>query len=322
MSYLNESFILKDIYSNDFWEFPFSLNSDNEYSPSFIPYTEKVKDDSKNQFIEIKSNIEKEEDINEDLIDSRNNSIINNSHKNESLIGKKRNRKRKTFTFLFKNKSFIIFNSGEIVESKTLISEVSDSITSSSRNGTKSKKGNENIKKKIRFYKPGNATKIGRKTKNIHKKRDFTHNIKKKMMGHYFKNLIINLNKILKSVGANKFFKCLSNKFIIKFNSILYDGKDKFGKKGLDMTLKEIFSHFVDICEIKKLEKNLSVIQYLENNYKQLSNIINKWTFSHIFSEYLNSKEFQNEIWNLKKIEIDEEYIKNYIIIAINEILI
>ena len=42
------------------------------------------------------------------------------------------------------------------------------------------------------------------------------------------------------------------------------------------MTLKEIFSHFVDICERKKLEKNLSVIQYLENNYKQLSNIINK----------------------------------------------
>ena len=41
-------------------------------------------------------------------------------------------------------------------------------------------------------------------------------------------------------------------------------------------------------------------------------------TFSQMFNEYLNSKEFQEEIWNLKKENEDDIYIKNYILIAQN----
>ena len=75
----------------------------------------------------------------------------------------------------------------------------------------------------------------------------------------------------------------------------------------------------------KKFEKNLEVIQYLENN-KEISKKVNfdkikNMKFSELFNEYLKSKEFEDDILKLKK-EDDEsqEYINEYIIKAINYI--
>ena len=42
-------------------------------------------------------------------------------------------------------------------------------------------------------------------------------------------------------------------------------------------------------------------------------------TYENIFEEYLNSKEFENDISDLMEIE-QKEYVKNYIIKAINYI--
>ena len=75
----------------------------------------------------------------------------------------------------------------------------------------------------------------------------------------------------------------------------------------------------------KKFEKNLEVLQYLENN-QEISKKVNfekikNMKFSELFNEYLKSKEFEDDILKLKKEdEESQEYINEYIIKAINYI--
>ena len=90
------------------------------------------------------------------------------------------------------------------------------------------------------------------------------------------------------------------------------------------MTLEQIFSKdFCENCRKKNLDKNLSVLKYLETDKNTcklpIFNIIRKIKFSQIFNEYLKSKDFQMEIANLKEKDgNNDEYIKNYIIISNN----
>ena len=56
---------------------------------------------------------------------------------------------------------------------------------------------------------------------------------------------------------------------------------------------------------------------YKEANF----DVVEKMTFRELFKEYLESKEFEEDILKLKnKDKEDEEYIKDYIILAYNYI--
>ena len=70
-----------------------------------------------------------------------------------------------------------------------------------------------------------------------------------------------------------------------------------------------------------KYDKNKEVMKYLKDNedIKKIFNfdIIGNKTFSDLFNEYLNSNEFEKDIFALKNEEgEDSEYIKEYIIKA------
>ena len=264
----------------------------NDHSISFIQnYTQNLEG-----FLEFSNkNTEKLNNLSsikyiEDIPDSENNVSINN--------------------FINTAQQFSIFNSGDFNDySKNIINEVSTIIK------------NER-KKRIRFYKHGKEKKNGKKIKNILKRKDNTDNIRKKIICKFFKILKNKINEILESVGAKKKyrFNILPQKYIFKFISILPKESNNGNREGLDLTLEQIFAkQFCDNCGIKNLDKNLSVLKNMETDKDickmPIFNIIRKMKFSQLFSEYIRSKDYQEEIAKLKE---NDEYIKNYIIISNN----
>ena len=128
----------------------------------------------------------------------------------------------------------------------------------------------------------------------------------------FFKLLIIRANEILQSAGCEQKFKHLPLSFV-------YNIQKKTNKKILDLTFKDLFSinlvEFVGNREAKRSDiinykHNKAVLEYLEKNNLQFD-FLNK-TYSQLFNEYLESKEFLVEIGNLKGRKGDI-YIKNYI---------
>ena len=94
----------------------------------------------------------------------------------------------------------------------------------------------------------------------------------------------------------------------------------------LNITIKELYSK--NFCEgdkvkstnLDKYKKNLFVLKYLEEN-KEISeksnfNFIKNMTYSKAFKEYIHSKEFENDILNLKFNKFhkfDNKYLTRYI---------
>ena len=96
------------------------------------------------------------------------------------------------------------------------------------------------------------------------------------------------------------------------------NNKKKKNKKKNKKKAKELV-----FPDIKKYMKNKEVIKYLEENKKIFKTInietIFKMTFKDLFNEYLKSREFEIDIYNLKneeKDDYDQDYINQYIIIA------
>lgn len=158
-----------------------------------------------------------------------------------------------------------------------------------------------------------------KKKKNITCRKENTDNINKKIKTRFFKLLRLFINKKLKAAGCKKKFRyfqqtCASN-----------TNKD-FNKEMLSMKLKDFFTKNILVSmNVKKIKEtdltnyecNKKVYEHLiKNNYN--FNFLDK-TFIELFDEYLNSKQFEEEIDNLKNIGKEKlEYIKNYIIKAIN----
>ena len=72
--------------------------------------------------------------------------------------------------------------------------------------------------------------------------------------------------------------------------------------------------------DIKKYDKNLRVISYLEQNKeiakKSKFDIIGNMTVAQLFDEYLKSAEFEKEVVKLRNEGNDDSYIKDYIVKA------
>ena len=179
------------------------------------------------------------------------------------------------------------------------------------------------------------------KEKIIKVKRERKHkpdDIRKKIKARFLKALRYRMNEELKYANSKKYFDFLPQCFICGIT------KEK-NKSILNMTLKEImstdfFEKYKKInddvntlnnsmlnkkrkCPDKvKYENNKEVMKYLKNNeeIKKSFNfdIIGNMTFSELFYEYLESKEFEKDILALKIEERKEnfEYIKEYIIKA------
>ena len=118
--------------------------------------------------------------------------------------------------------------------------------------------------------------------------------------------------------GSKRIFNYLQQEFIININKEINIGV-------LDLTFKELYSKdfskdkINDNSSLKKYNDNQSVLKYLEEE-KEISekskyDIFKSMKYYQIFDEYLRSKEFESDIYKLKKTN-NYKYIKNYIKLA------
>ena len=161
-----------------------------------------------------------------------------------------------------------------------------------------------------------------KKVKNIEKRKENSDNIRKKIKSRFLRELKVIVNKKLKTASSKKKFKSLPQKFISTVTK-------NINKSVLDLTFKEIMTtNFEKILKTKKNDlknyyHNISVLEYLEKNKKIMEEsgfkFIKDMTFRQIYYEYLQSKEFEMEITNLKEKDKEKDkYIKDYIAKASN----
>ena len=243
-------------------------------------------------------------DDNENIGEIKDLNHLNDSIQKENMVlGKK----RKIFD-VTDNKSFFVFSFGEYdKESRKIINETLEDIN------------NGKIKNNS-FLDQSESSKIShKKKKNIKRRKDNSDNIIKKIKTRYLKALKNKINEKLKNVGSKKYFKYLPQAFIS-------DLSKKKNKSILNMTYKEILTNnFIkwrksDLRGINNYLHNKSVLDYLENNkdtFKNFNYNIFNMTYSQLYKEYMESKEFEMEIANLTKTET-LKYIKNYIVKAKN----
>ena len=158
----------------------------------------------------------------------------------------------------------------------------------------------------------------------IKKKRKFySDNIRRKIKCTFHNSLKNTLNKRLKYSDSKFFFDYLPQNFITNVTKDL-------NKQILNMSFTQFFSK--DFSEIegkdkdkkKNLERsqiNILAIEYIEENdgvrEKSNYNYYKNMKYYEIYDEYLRSKEFEEDIIKIEKIN-GKEYIKQYINLALH----
>ena len=179
--------------------------------------------------------------------------------------------------------------------------------------------------------------KIKKKNKNLHKKRKREKvlrkckpdNIRKKIKSRFFKSVKNRINQILRNAKSKEFFDLLPQCFIINITK-------KKNQPIMKMTFKNLVTYnfiaeelkeeknesdFIKkkrMVDIKKYNKNLKVMEYLNKNEdvvkKSKFDIIGNMTVSQMFNEYLKSDEFEKEVLKLEEEGDNISYIKDYIL--------
>ena len=221
------------------------------------------------------------------------NCFPNNKNKNNCLSNVKLlNKKRKLFKIEYPTDFFIFYHGGKNENTQIL---------------QKFENQNDNIPKEIGH--------------SLYTRKDYSDNIRKKVKTTFVKKLINNINRKLKIAGSKKFFKLLPHIFVCNIS------KD-INRVMFDKSFKDLFSiNFLvskneHNANFKKYKNNIDVLEYLEkekdigekSNYNDYKNL----AFYQIFDEYLRSKEFENEIVNLKLKGEKDSYIHKYINLAYN----
>ena len=227
-----------------------------------------------------------------------------------------------------------VVNSEELNEKLKLVREEINQVINK-----KAKEKNNNYKFKII-----NKDNIKKETL-ARKRKEKPDDLRKKIKARFLKALRVAINEKLKKAKSEKEFDFLPQCFVCAIT------KQKNDISILNMTLKELMStdfftkynlnldknknlkeekkteNFLKkkrnkTCpDINKYKRNVDVIKYLENN-KQINEkanfeVISKMKFFEIFEEYLSSKEFEEDIYKLKKDDKeDQDYINDYIIKA------
>ena len=178
--------------------------------------------------------------------------------------------------------------------------------------------------------------KIKKKNKNLRKKRKREKvlrkckpdNIRKKIKSRFFKSLKNRINQILRNAKSKELFDLLPQCFIINItkkknqpimkmtfkNLVTYDFITEEQK---EMKNESDFIKKKRIVDIKKYNKNLKVMEYLNKNedivQKSKFDIIGNMTVTQMFNEYLKSDEFEKEVLKLEEEGDSISYIKDYI---------
>ena len=154
-----------------------------------------------------------------------------------------------------------------------------------------------------------------KRKKGFKKKRRFENqdNIRKKIKrGFLNKALIIKINNILNDNKIRLYLERFPQKLVC-------DITKKSNKSLLNMSLEHIFEikELYDENDLNNYYHNLKVIKSKEvQENLELKAILNK-TYSELFEEYLNSKEFKvDEINRLKENKMENSYIERYIYLA------
>jgi hypothetical protein len=155
-----------------------------------------------------------------------------------------------------------------------------------------------------------------------HKRKYKPDDIRKKIKARFHKSIKNIINENLRKAGSKKLFTFLPQAFI---SSIAR----QTNRYVLNMSFREILQqNFVNDLDEKKYKnkkidlakykKNLSVLEYLDNNPEISKNsgfdIISEMKYCDLLEEYFKSNEFERAIFKLKEENEDEEYIKEYII--------
>ena len=152
----------------------------------------------------------------------------------------------------------------------------------------------------------------GKRMLGKRKRKDNRDNIYKKIKRNFFNNALINkLNAELSISGSRDYFRKFPQFFAA-------DVTKRRNKEILDMTLLEIFKKyelykFENAEGLSNYKHNLKVVQSEEiNENERIKRILNK-TFSELYTEYINSDEFNiNEIKRLKQKKMGDDYIERY----------
>jgi hypothetical protein len=155
-----------------------------------------------------------------------------------------------------------------------------------------------------------------------HKRKYKADDIRKKIKARFHKSIKNIINENLRKAGSKKLFTFLPQVFI---SSIAR----QTNRYVLNMSFREILQqNFVNDLDEKKYKnkkidlakykKNLSVLEYLDNNPEISKNsgfdIISEMKYCDLLEEYFKSNEFERAIFKLKEENEDEDYIKEYII--------
>ena len=155
--------------------------------------------------------------------------------------------------------------------------------------------------------------------KNIKRKRgSMRDNISKKIKVNFFKNIIASLNWKLRKKNINKDFQRLDQNYIT-------DVTKTYNKYLFEKTLKEIIKEKPKVKDKENAKKkedkwrqNIKLIEELEESGDEDFKHIFEMNMEELFNEYLDSKEFEESIYDLRRKKFYFDYIQNYIQIAEN----
>ena len=155
--------------------------------------------------------------------------------------------------------------------------------------------------------------------KNIKRKRgSMRDNISKKIKVNFFKNIIASLNWKLRKKNINKDFQRLDQNYIT-------DVTKTYNKYLFEKTLKEIIKEKPKVKDKENAKKkedkrrqNIKLIEELEESGDEDLKHIFEMNMEELFNEYLDSKEFEESIYDLRRKKFYFDYIQNYIQIAEN----
>ena len=162
----------------------------------------------------------------------------------------------------------------------------------------------------------------GKKRRQKKKRKYKSDDIRKKIKSRFHKTLKNIVNNMLKNGGSKKFFDFLPQNFTGNVSK-------KVNSQGLEMTFSELFSFdFLDkknkSVDVKKIEKNKEVVEYLEHNPEISKNsgydLIKNKKYKDLLKIYFSSAEFENSISRLKEEKEENDYIQEYIYRAKNYI--
>ena len=197
---------------------------------------------------------------------------------------------------------------------------------------------NDDILNRFKIFQPGNFEHYAKnlinqilknkieilllkRSKQRNDRKYYADDIRKKIKTRFLKALKNALNQRLKYAGSKLLFNYLPQNFIT-------DITKKTNRGILDKALEEVLSMKFNKgqknerkADLKKYKCNNSVINYLEKNEiiseKSNYNCYKNMKYKEIYDEYLNSREFEENIIKIIE-EENEEYAKKYIELALH----